>query len=171
MKLLSRSILMLAAIVFALAMSMTPTLAQGYLYTAGDKIRQWDLQNLTNPTLVWNFPGSDVAVDRVNSKIFWGDNSSGSGKIFRANLNGIGGSALLTTTWVDQMQIDVAAQKIYWIDNSNHIYRYNITTSTVQVLPLNPSDLRAIALDLRPSKLNLYYIDSDSVYRADLKMD
>ena len=162
------SLLMLVAF-FVLTTNMTTALAQGHVYWAGDKIRRANLDG-TNPQVVWNFPGVDVAVDPVNRKIFWGDNSTGTGKIFMANLNGSGApTTLLTTTWIHQMQIDVSNQKIYWTDTgANRIYRSNITFPAAQVLPLNPLTLRAIALDLRPSNLHLYYLDDGNVYRAGL---
>ena len=76
MRLTSRSILLIAAVVFILFMNMPPALAQNYVYTAGDKIRRWDLQNLANPPLVvCNAAGADVAVDPVHGKIFWGGQS------------------------------------------------------------------------------------------------
>jgi hypothetical protein len=171
---LSSSFAFWAGVIFMLVMSSTSSLAQGHIYTAGDKIRQWDLLNPTVPTFVWNFPGTDVAVDPVNGKILWGDNSTGTGKIFMANLNGTNSQSpttLLTTTRVDQLQIDICNQTIYWDDvQSLHIYRstYSITNPPVITLPLNPATLSAIALDLRPSRLHLYYIDTDHVYRANL---
>src|SRR5215213_5802201 len=166
----ARSFFLLILVVFLVqTMNMTTALAQGHVYWGGDKIRRADLDG-NNPQVVWNFPGTDVAVDAVNGKIFWGDNSTGTGKIFIANLDGSGTpTVLLTTPWIDQMQIDVINQKIYWIyTGNNHIYRSNITSPSVQVLPLNPLTLRAFALDLRPSKLHLYYLDDGNVYRAGL---
>jgi hypothetical protein len=166
----ARSFFLLILVVFLVqTMNMTTALAQGHVYWGGDKIRRADLDG-NNPQVVWNFPGVDVAVDPVNGKIFWGDNSTGTGKIFMANLDGSGTpTVLLTTTRINQMQIDVINQKIYWIDTAtNRIYRSNITSPAAVVLPLNPLTLRAIALDLRPSKLHLYYLDDGNVYRAGL---
>ena len=88
-----------------------------------------------------------------------------------ANLNGTTGTptALLTTTWIDQLQIDVANQIIYWSDvGTNRLYRSSITTPSVLILSLNPAPttLRSFALDLTNS--NLYYLDNGDVYRANL---
>jgi hypothetical protein len=166
----ARSFFLLILIVFFMAITnMTTALAQGHIYWAGDKIRRADLDG-KNQQVIWNFPGRDVAVDPGNGKIFWGDNSTGTGKIFIANLNGSGTpTVLLTTPLIDQIQIDVSNQEIYWMSmGNNHIYRSSITSPSVQVLPLNPLTLRAFALDLRPSKLHLYYLDSGDVYRAGL---
>jgi hypothetical protein len=165
----ARSFFLLILVTFFMLMNMTTARAQGYVYTAGDKIRRADLDG-KNQQVIWNFPGRDVVVDPGNAKIFWGDDSTGSGKIFMANLNGTGTpTVLLTTPWVDQMQIDVVNQKIYWMSQgNNHIYRSSISSPSVQTLPLNPLTLRAFALDLRPSKLNLYYLDEGDVYRAGL---
>jgi hypothetical protein len=163
-----------AAVIFMLVMNANPALAQNHVYWAGDKIWQANLDG-SGGHILWNFPGVDVAVDPSHGKIFWAVNSGPTGKIMAANLNGSGSpTPLLTTTAIDQLQIDVGNQVIYWDTvgsiGNNRIYRSSITTPSVQVLPLNPSpmDLRAFALDLRPSKLHLYYIDTDYVYRADL---
>jgi hypothetical protein len=158
-----------AGLLLMLVVGSTSALAQGHVYWAGDKIRRANLDG-SNQQVVWNFPGSDVAVDPVNGKIFWAANSGITGTIMMANLNGTGSpTTLLTTTWIDQLQIDVGSGKIYWDDvGNNRIYRSNIISPSVQMLPVNPMTLRAFALDLRPSKLHLYYIDSGNVYRADL---
>ena len=52
--------LLMLVVSFLLTMNVS-ALAQNHVYTAGDKIRQWDLNG--TPQLVWNFPGIDVAVD------------------------------------------------------------------------------------------------------------
>src|SRR5688572_20681805 len=125
----ARSFFLLILIVFLVqTMNMTTAFAQGHVYWAGDKIRRADLDG-NNQQVVCNFPGTDVAVDAVNGKIFWGDNSTGTGRIFMANLNGCAApTVLLTTPRIDQMQIDVTNQKIYWMNASNNrIYRSNIT--------------------------------------------
>jgi hypothetical protein len=88
-----------------------------------------------------------------------------------ANFNSLGcvGSptTLLTTTRVDQLQIDVGTGTIYWTDETqNRIYRSNIITPVVLPLPLNPLTLRGFALDLSGGQL--YYIDDPYVYRASL---
>jgi hypothetical protein len=145
-------------------------LAQNYVYTAGDKIWQRDL-NGANPLVVCNASGTDVAVDRLRGKIFWAVNSNvNTGTIMMANLIGCGSQIpLLTTTKIDELQIDVGTNTIYWSSSfNNRIYRSSISSPSVSVLPLNPSTLRGIALDLRPSKLHLYYVDDFYVYRANL---
>jgi hypothetical protein len=158
-----------AGVIFMFFMSSTPALAQNHVYWAGDKIRRADL-NGQNQQVVCNASGVDVAVDPVLGKIFWAVDSSLTGTIMMANLNGCGSpTQLLTTTRIDQLQIDVGTHTIYWDDvGNNRIYRSSYPVSSVTVLPLNPGTLRAFALDLRPSKLNLYYVDDFDVYRAGL---
>jgi hypothetical protein len=160
------------AALLLLVVSSLPARAQSHVYWAGNKIWQANLDG-TNQHVLWSSPGSDVAVDPGHGKIFWAINSGSTGKIMVANLDGTGSpTTLLTTTSIDELQIDIGNQMIYWMAwggvNSNRIYRSSITSPSMQVLPLTPTTLRAIALDPRPSNPHLYYIDNDSVYRADL---
>jgi len=163
-------LILLAAVLCILAMSSTLAAAVNSVYFAGDKLRRTIPINA--PTTVWNFAGADVAIDPINQKMYWGDNSTGTGKIMVGNLNGSGTpTTLLTTPWVWELQIDVGHQMIYWDNfNNNTIYRSSIGAPSPQVLLTAPAiqTLRAMALDLRPSSEHLYYIDSDDVWRADL---
>jgi hypothetical protein len=63
----------------------------------------------------------------------------------------------------------VGAGRLYWADyNGNRIYWTSVTAGGVNTLPLNPLTLRAFALDLRPTKQHIYYIDGDTVWRSSL---
>ena len=160
------------AVFFVLFINMTTALATDHVYFAGDKIQRANLDG-TGLTVLWNYPGVDVAVDPSPShgKIFWAVNSgTNTGTIMVANLDGTGSpTTLLNTTTIDQMQIDIANQMIYWDDvGGNKIYRSSIASPNAVVLPLNPTPttLRSFALDLPHS--NLYYLDTSDVYRASL---
>lgn len=159
--------LLILVSLFVLNISSTMVRAQGHVYWAGDNIRSANLDG-SNLHVVWNFPGVDVAVDPGNSKIFWGVNNGSTGYIMMANLTGSGTpTTLLTTTRINQMQIDVINQMIYWDDEGNNrIYRSGIINPSPVVLPLNPLTLRSFALDV--SNSNLYYLDDGDVYRAGL---
>src|SRR5437762_3154844 len=101
------SVVMLASI---MVMSINVALAQPYVYWAGDKIQRANLDGSGRMPSFCNAAGTDVAIDPVRGKIFWAVNSNLTGTIMMANLNGCGlPTPLLTTTRIDQLQIDVGA--------------------------------------------------------------
>jgi len=157
------------------AMSMAPASAVDGVYWGGDNIRRADLGG-TNPTVLWNFAGAPVAVDLAQSRVYWGNNSTLPGKIMWGNLNGSGTQNTLLTTVVgeriDDLEIDVGAQMIYWTDSTKlHIYRSPIASPSVQMLPLSlatVATLRDIALDLRQPNPKLYWLRGNTVHKCDL---
>ncbi len=151
-----------------------PALAADFVYwTLGSAIYRSDLNGANQTVLYPAFGAVDVAVDPTTNRIYWSDNSTVPGRIVYANLNGGGTPTILLTTGLSEqihhIEIDVANQMIYW-DNFNtlHIWRSSITSPSPQLLPLNPASLRDIALDLRPTKLHLYYTDGTRVVRSNL---
>src|ERR1043166_1094794 len=117
-----RPVRAVCALLLMAAMIYTRVFAIDHAYFGGDKIRRVDLPNGANFTTVWNYPAVDVVVDSIHGKIFWANNATSgtTGTIMVGNLNGSGtASTLLTTVAVEQMQIDVGAQMIYWCGKSS----------------------------------------------------
>lgn len=183
-----RNLNLVGAVVLVIAASTgtTPAAAQ-QVYWGGDKLWQGAALPNTSGSVFWNSPAHVVAIDPVNNKIFWGDNSPVSaglpGRIMMGDL-GVPGTAvtLLTTVSgvsgperIDDLEIDVGAQMIYWTDRAKlHVYRSpiaNASNQTIQPLPLSAQllgTLRDIVLDTRPANPGLYWLSSNHIGRSDL---
>ncbi len=140
-------------------------------------------QSLPNPATA----PRDIALDLTSDppKIYWvdaGTNNVDNGRIWRANLDGSGPEALVTTGLVNPQSIalDIAADKMYWTDSgtggpnaleNDKIQRANLDGSNVETLLTFQNQLRVprgVALDMTAGKMYWTDIVRDRIRRANL---
>ena len=116
--------------------------------------------------------GPGIAYDEVNEKIYFSDfEVTGTGNIWRCNLDGSNLEAIVSNlTDPYGVALDVAAGKVYWVDDLGNVSRANLDGSAQEIGLVNiPSgQMRAISLDPANSKMYFYEVNLENLYVANL---
>jgi hypothetical protein len=111
---------------------------------------------------------NDLVFDRSTSQFFWGQGTS----VMRGNADGTGTSTFVSTdgsTPVQRLALDPVGNTVYWANYSGtvKILRAPSTTGSPEVVA-TPPGLRGIAIDPRPGKRKLYYVDGGVINASPL---
>lgn len=116
--------------------------------------------------------GAGIAYDEVNNKIYFSDfEVTGTGNIWRCNLDGSNLEAIVNNlTDPYGIALDVAAGKVYWVDDLGNVSRANLDGSNQEIGIVNiPGGLmRAISLDPANNKMYFYEVNLENLYVANL---
>ena len=116
--------------------------------------------------------GAGLAYDAVNNKIYFSDfEVTGTGNIWRCNLDGSNLEAIVSNlTDPYGIALDVAAGKVYWVDDLGNVSRANLDGSAQEIGLVNiPSgQMRAISLDPANNKMYFYEVNLENLYVANL---
>jgi PKD repeat protein len=131
---------------------------------------------VTNFLDVAGMAGSGLAYDDVHGKIYFSDfNATDDGKIWSVNLDGTELTPIVTGLVEPYgIALDVAAGKIYWVDEADandegHVSRADLDGSNKEnIVTMAGAQFRAVALDLKNSKMYFYEVYNEDLYRSDL---
>ncbi|MFN0034254.1 MAG: PKD domain-containing protein, partial [Saprospiraceae bacterium] len=116
--------------------------------------------------------GAGIAYDDVNSKIYFSDfEVTGTGNIWRCNLDGTNLEAIVSNlTDPYGIALDLAAGKVYWVDDLGNVSRANLDGSSQEIGLVNISggQMRAISLDPANNKMYFYEVNLENLYVANL---
>jgi len=116
--------------------------------------------------------GPGLAYDAVNGKIYFSDfEVTGTGNIWRCNLDGSNLVAIVSNlTDPYGVALDVAAGKVYWVDDLGNVSRANLDGSAQEIGLVNiPSgQMRAISLDPANNKMYFYEVNLENLYVANM---
>lgn len=116
--------------------------------------------------------GPGLAYDDVNNKIYFSDfEVTGTGNIWRCNLDGSNLEAIVNNlTDPYGIALDVAAGKVYWVDDLGNVSRANLDGSNQEIGIVNVpgGQMRAISLDPANNKMYFYEVNLENLYVANL---
>ncbi len=115
------------------------------------------------------FNAAALAVDGVNGKLYVAAlGFEGPGAIFTSNLNGTGLGVLLTGLNSYDLELDLPAGKLYFLDTQGSIKRANLDGSDVEVVHETEGFATGLALDTSVGKI--YWIEQDpgTIHRIDI---
>ena len=146
-----------------------------YIDYTDDFIRKLTLDDSGTITDVLNVvgkAGSGMAYDATNKKIYFTDfDTTPFGNIWRVNPDGSGLEALVANiTDPYSIALDVAGNKMYWVDDAGNVSRANLNGSSPEIGILNvpAASWRGLALDLKNRKMYAYDAEEENLYIANL---
>ena len=146
-----------------------------YIDYSDDFIRKLTLDDSGKITDVLNVVGKagvGMAYDATNKKIYFTDfDTTPFGNIWRVNTDGTGLEALVANiTDPYSIALDVAENKMYWIDDAGNVSRANLNGSSPEIGILNvpAASWRGLALDLKNRKMYAYDAEEEKLYIANL---
>lgn len=116
--------------------------------------------------------GVGMAYDEINEKIYFSDfDTTPFGNIWRMNPDG--SELEVIASDIDDpyaIALDVAGNKVYWVDNDGNVSRANLdgTSPEIGILNIPSASWRGLALDLVNNKLYAYDANIEDLYIADL---
>ena len=116
--------------------------------------------------------GVNMAYDATNDKIYFSDfDTTDFGNIWRMNRDASELEVIVEN--IDDpysIALDVAANKMYWIDNAGNVSRANLdgTDAEIGIINMPGAALRGLALDLKNNKMYVYDAEDEDMYIADL---
>ncbi len=116
--------------------------------------------------------GVGMAYDATNDKIYFSDfDTAPFGNIWRMNRDTTDLEVIVEN--IDDpyaIALDVAGNKIYWVDNAGNVSRANLDGSNAEIgiINMEGAALRGIALDLKNSKMYVYDAEDEDLYIANL---
>lgn len=146
-----------------------------YIDYTDDFIRKLTLDDSGKITDVLNVVGKagvGMAYDATNKKIYFTDfDTTPFGNIWRVNTDGTGLEALVANiTDPYSIALDVAENKMYWIDDAGNVSRANLNGSSpeIGILTVAGASWRGLALDLKNRKMYAYDAEAENLYIANL---
>ena len=147
-----------------------------YYISLGDEfIRKLTLDGSGTTTDILDLVGKGgvgMAYDEVNQKIYFSDfDTNPFGKIWRVNTDGSELENIVDNILEPYaVSLDVAAGKVYWVDDAGNVSRANLDGSSLEIGVLNVPDAswRALALDVENNKMYVYEVNAENVYVANL---
>lgn len=132
--------------------------------------------NVTNFLDVAGMAGSGLAYDDVHGKIYFSDfDTPDEGKIWSVNLDGTELTPIVTGLVEPYgIALDIAAGKIYWVDEEDangdgHVSRADLDGANKEnLVTMASAQFRAVALDLKNSKMYFYEVNNEDLYMSDL---
>lgn len=116
--------------------------------------------------------GVGLAYDKVNGKIYFSDfETYPEGRIWRMNLDATGLEEIASNIGDPYgIALDVAAGKIYWVDDDGNVSRANLDGSDPEIGLINipGGQLRAISLDPENGKIYFYEVYDENLYVANM---
>ncbi len=160
------------------SLQITVTAMSVYFMDPNDLILgKLDLDASKTVTTVKDLTGMEgvgIAYDNSTSKIYlsdFNDADTPNGKIWKANLDGSGATALATGILDPYgIALDTDAGKIYWVDDAGNVSRSNLDGTSPEIPLINIPDgwLRAIAVDHANGKIYFYEVNAENLYVANL---
>jgi len=147
-----------------------------YFLTLGDEfIRNLILDNSGTVTDVLDVAGKagvGMAYDEINDKIYFSDfDTYPFGNIWRMNPDGSELQAIVSNIGDPYaITLDVAGNKIYWVDDDGNVSKANLDGSNQEIGILNIAGAawRAISLDVENNKMYVYEANLEDLYVANL---
>lgn len=116
--------------------------------------------------------GVGMAYDSVNEKIYFSDfEVYPNGNIWRMNLDGSDLESIASGIGDPYaVALDVAAGKVYWVDDDGNVSKANLDGSNPQIGFFNVpgAQWRAIALDVENNKMYVYDVNIEQVYSVNM---
>ena len=116
--------------------------------------------------------GVGLAYDSVNGKIYFSDfEVYPNGNIWRMNVDGTGLENIVSGIGDPYaIALDVAAGKIYWVDDDGNVSKSNLDGSGQEIGFFNVpgAQWRAIDLDIENSKMYVYDVNIEEIYSVDM---
>ncbi|GGG54899.1 PKD domain-containing protein [Bizionia arctica] len=116
--------------------------------------------------------GVGMAYDDVNEKIYFTDfDTTPFGNIWRMNLDGSDLENIVSNIGDPYgIAVDVAAGKIYWVDDEGNVSKANLDGSSPEIgfFTVSGASWRAIALDVENFKMYVYDANYEDLYAVDM---
>ena len=116
--------------------------------------------------------GVGMAYDATNDKIYFSDfDTAPFGNIWRMNRDASNLEVIVENiTDPYTIALDVAGNKIYWVDDAGNVSRANLdgTNAEIGIINMPDASLRGIALDLKNGKMYVYDAQDEDLYVANL---
>lgn len=146
-----------------------------YISLGEEFIRKLSLDGSGTTTDILNVAGKGgvgMAYDATNQKIYFSDfDTNPFGKIWKMNPDGSDLANIVDNILEPYaIALDVAAGKIYWVDDAGNVSRANLDGSSLEIGILNVADAswRALALDIENNKMYIYEANAEDLYVANL---
>jgi PKD repeat protein len=146
-----------------------------YIDLTDDFIRKLSLDGSGTITDVVDLVGKGgvgIAYDATNEKIYFSDfDTYPFGNIWRVNRDGTALEVVVTNIGDPySIALDVAANKMYWVDDEGNVSRANLdgTSPEIGILNIPDASWRALALDVENGKMYAYDANVEDLYVANL---
>ena len=146
-----------------------------YIDYSDDFLRKLVLDGSGTITDVVNLAGRagvNMAYDPINDKVYFTDFATENfGNIWKMNRDA-SDLEVIVENIVDPyaLALDVAGNKIYWVDDAGNVSKANLDGSNAEIGVLNLPDtqLRGLALDVKNGKMYVYDIKHEDLYIVNL---
>ena len=146
-----------------------------YIDYSDDYMRKLILDGSGTITDVLNLAGRagvNMAYDAINDKIYFSDfDTTDFGNIWRMNRDTSELEVIVENiTDPYAIALDVAANKMYWVDDAGNVSRANLdgTNAEIGILNLPDAQFRGLALDVKNGKMYIYEANFEKMHIANL---
>lgn len=164
MKKITISLILILAVVFSF--KSFSQLQVTKIYWANNGTIQSSNVDGTDIQTVLDYRAVSIQIDNDNKKMYYTGNST---DIFRANLDGTGVETIVSGVSAGEIALDLANQKVYWVEFSNNrVRRANLNGTNIEDLVINTTNPSGLGLDLTNGKVYWPMFNSGRIRRANL---